>query len=89
MEALVLRSLRFSSESWRLGLARWRERAGERRRVRAAQRELAGLGQHELNDLGVGGSELPYWLAVEGSDAHTGADHGRFPGGELRRRMTR
>lgn len=89
MEALVVRSLRFSTESWRLGLARWRERAVDRRRLRAAQRELAGLGQHELNDLGVGRSELSYWLAVDGSDAHTGADQGKVPSGELRKRMTR
>ena len=44
------------------GLARWWARADERRRMRAARRELSALGQRELSDLGVGRSEMPYWL---------------------------
>ena len=44
------------------GLARWRARANERRRMRAARQELAALGQREFSDLGVGSSEMPYWL---------------------------
>lgn len=44
------------------GLARWRARANERRRIRAARQELAALGQREFSDLGVGSSEMPYWL---------------------------
>jgi uncharacterized protein YjiS (DUF1127 family) len=44
------------------GLARWRARADERRRMRAARQELSALGQRELSDLGVGRSEMPYWL---------------------------
>jgi len=62
MPAPVLRSLHLSTESWRLVLMRWRERAGHRKRVHAAQRELAALREHELTDLGVGRSELAYWL---------------------------
>ncbi|TFZ07706.1 DUF1127 domain-containing protein [Ramlibacter humi] len=38
-----------------------------RRRLRAARRELAALAQHELNDLGIGRSELPYLLAARGA----------------------
>lgn len=44
------------------GLAGWWERLGERRRQRAELRELSALGQHALNDLGIGGSELDYWV---------------------------
>jgi uncharacterized protein YjiS (DUF1127 family) len=44
------------------GLARWRALADERRRMRAARQELSAIGQRELSDLGVGRSEMPYWL---------------------------
>ncbi|MDM0046707.1 hypothetical protein QTH91_19610 [Variovorax dokdonensis] len=39
----------------------WRAHAHERRRMAAELRMLAALDQHDLNDLGVGRSELGYW----------------------------
>ncbi len=44
-------------------LARWRQRAAERRRMRAAQQELSTLDTRGFNDLGMGRSEIDYWLA--------------------------
>ncbi|HZF83329.1 MAG TPA: hypothetical protein VE084_07490 [Burkholderiaceae bacterium] len=41
------------------GLQQWWHRAALVRRQKAEARALMALGQHELNDLGVGRSELP------------------------------
>ncbi|SFN12567.1 hypothetical protein [Variovorax sp. OV329] len=49
------------------GLARWRARAQERSRLRALRQELSALGQREFSDLGVGSSEMPYWLDCAGN----------------------
>ena len=44
------------------GLARWWQGMAAARRLAAEQRELMALGQHQLNDLGIGRSELPRML---------------------------
>ena len=44
------------------GLARWRARVQERSRIRALRQELSALGQRDFSDLGVGSSEMAYWL---------------------------
>jgi len=41
------------------GLLRWWRRSAQLRRRRAEAQALLELGQHELNDLGIGRSELP------------------------------
>lgn len=46
-------------------LAQWSAKAAQRRRLRAQTQELAALGEREFSDLGVGRSELPYWLAPD------------------------
>ena len=51
------------------GLVRWRTRANARRRARAARQELSALGQRDLSDLGVGRSEMDYWLESDANGA--------------------
>jgi uncharacterized protein YjiS (DUF1127 family) len=51
------------------GLVRWRTRANARRRARAARQELSALGQRDFSDLGVGRSEMDYWLESDANGA--------------------
>ncbi|MGN8082199.1 DUF1127 domain-containing protein [Variovorax sp. 22077] len=40
----------------------WRRRVVNRRRARLHSRQLAGMSEHELRDLGIGRSEVPRLL---------------------------
>lgn len=40
----------------------WRRRVVNRRRARLDSRQLAGMSEHELRDLGIGRSEVPRLL---------------------------
>lgn len=40
----------------------WRRRVMNRRRARLDSRQLAGMSEHELRDLGIGRSEVPRLL---------------------------
>lgn len=55
----ALHRLSSSSSQALQGLRRWWKQAAQARQHRAEMRALQALGQHELNDLGVGHSELP------------------------------
>jgi len=65
MTATALHHPSFRSAAPLRGLARWWQGLAAARRLAAEQRELMALGQHQLNDLGIGHSELPHVLRGE------------------------
>lgn len=62
MTATALHHPSFRSAAPLRGLARWWQGMAAARRLAAERRELMALGQYQLNDLGVGRSELPRML---------------------------
>ena len=74
MNTVALRLPIFPTASLAASLTRWRQRTAERRRMRAAHQELSTLDARDFNDLGVGRSEMDYWLGrpAEGSKAIRG-----------------
>jgi uncharacterized protein YjiS (DUF1127 family) len=58
MTLATLRHPAFDLSALLKNFVQWRQRIARERQARAELRTLMALGQHELNDLGVGRSEL-------------------------------